>query len=400
MGEIVLTDAKIRQVKLPAKGQTTLADEAGLYIIIRANGSKLWRYRFKFNGREVLMALGEYPDVSLQMARERHMEARRKRAADINPQEEKKAEKVTGATFRQVSDLWYESWKGNKSERYGDYVLRRMKDDVYPAIGDKPIQKVKATDLVALCKKIEARGANEIARRCKETCAMVFRWGVGHGYLERNPITEVRSSDVFKPTVKGHHARVEDKELPSVVAALMAHPGIVTRLASKLTMYTALRTANVINLEWAWVNHDAADIRYPAPVMKMRSDFICVLSEQAIAVLRAMKEVSGGGRFVFPGQKKGEALSNGAMLKALRDAGFGGKHTMHSFRAVFTTWAKENGYDRDVIETSLHHHKRGVSAHYDFAAYLPQRRVLAQAWSDHIDSMAAKAKQQVAVAAD
>jgi len=128
----VLTDAKIRQAKQPVKGQSTLADEAGMYIIIRANGSKLWRYRFKWHGKEVLMALGEYPDVSLQMARDHHMEARRKRAAGISPQEEKKTEKVTGATLREV---WYESWKGNKSERYRDYVLRRMEDDVYPDVG-------------------------------------------------------------------------------------------------------------------------------------------------------------------------------------------------------------------------------------------------------------------------
>jgi integrase len=139
------------------------------------------------------------------------------------------------------------------------------------------------------------------------------------------------------------------------------------------------------------VNLDAAEIRYPAAVMKMRSDFISVLSTQAVEVLRGMKLISGGGRYAFPGAKQGKPLSNGAMLKALRDAGFGGEHTMHAFRAEFTTWACENGYDKEHIETSMHHHKRGVSSHYDFAAYLPQRRELAQAWSDHLDSLAARA---------
>jgi integrase len=375
-------------------------DGGGLYLEIRSTG-KLWRWKYRFHGADRLMALGSFPTITLQMARDKHIDGRRSLDRDVDPMAERKAEKVTGATFREVAELWYTAQMANKSERYRDYIKRRLKVDVYPFIGDKAIRTVKAVDVVAVCKRIEDdRKAYEIARRVKENCSLVFRWAVGHGYIESNPIADVKSSDVLRPSVKGHHARVEDAELPSVIAALYRHPGITTRMASKVTMYTALRTANVIGLEWAWVNLDAAEIRFPAAVMKMRSDFICVLSAQAVDVLRAMKQISNGNRWVFPGAKRGDALSNGAMLKALRDAGFGGRHTMHSFRAVFTTWARENSYAKDVVETSLHHHKRGVSAHYDFAAYLPERRLLAQAWSDHLDSLAVKGNQPQEQTAD
>jgi integrase len=364
-------------------------DGGGLYLEIRSTG-KLWRWKYRFHGADRLMALGSFPIITLQMARDKHIDGRRLLDRGVDPMAERKAAKVTGATFREVAELWYETQMADKSARYRDYVKRRLKDDVYPFIGDKAIRAVKAVDVVAACKRIEQRKAYEIARRVKENCSQILRWAVGHGYIEFNPVADIKSSDVLRPSVKGHHARVEEPELPSVVAALYRHPGIITRMASKLTMYTALRTANVIGLEWAWVNLDAAEIRFPGAEMKMRSDFICVLSAQAVDALRAMKQISSGYRWVFPGAKRGKSLSSGAMLKALRDAGFGGLHTMHAFRAVFTTWARENSYAKDVVETSLHHHKRGVSAHYDFAAYLPERRVLAQAWSDNLDSLAAK----------
>jgi hypothetical protein len=236
---VKLTDSEVKMAKVAQK-PWKIAGGHGLFLLVQANGSKLWRFSYRFNGLQKTLALGNYPVTTLAMVREKHLEARRLLAQGVDPSAARQAEKVQGATFREVANLWYESWKANKSERYRDYVMRRMKDDVYLAIGDRPIQRVTAVEVVALCKKIEQRGPHEIARRCKESISMAFRWGVGHGYCERNPVADVRSSDVLMPSTKGHHARVESERLPAVVAALSNHPGIITRLASRLTMYTAL----------------------------------------------------------------------------------------------------------------------------------------------------------------
>jgi integrase len=393
-----LTDTEVKRSR-PTDKPYKLTDGRGLFLLVKPNGAKLWRYKYSFAGKEKLMALGAYPVVTLAMARDRHLDARRVLSSGSDPMEARKAEAAQGITFREVAEQWYANWRANKSARYGDYVQRRLNGDIYPAIGSRPIAQITTPMVVGIAKRIESRGAYEIARRAMETVGQIMRYGVAHGHCERDVTKDVKPSDVLKATTKGNHARVKDEELSGVVAALYRHPGIITRMACKLTMYTALRTANVIGLEWAWVKLDEARIDFPADTMKTRTPFICLLSDQAVSVLAAMRQFSDGARYVFPGQKPGVALSNGAMLKALRDAGFGGKHTMHAFRAVFSTWAHETGYEHDHIERCLHHQKRGVSAHYDFAVYLPQRRELMAVWSRHLDGLAAKALL-TAVAAD
>lgn len=307
-----------------------------------------------------------------------------------DPLAEKIAAEKTGKTFEEVADSQHEVWKVGKAAAHINRVRSRMRRDILPAIGSRQIATLTAPDVVAMCRKIEARGVGETARRAFEDCSAVFSHGITIGACERNPCAEVRASDFLKATVKRNHSRVEDGELPAVIKALWHHPGVVTRMAAKLTVYTALRTANVIGLEWTWVDLEAARITFPAEEMKTRTPFVCVLSAQAVDVLRFMREMSGNGRYVFPGHKRGDSLSNGAMLKALRDADFGGKHTMHSFRAVFTTWAAEAGHSKDAVEAQLHHVKKGVRAHYDFAALIEARKPLMKAWAAHVEALVAK----------
>jgi integrase len=393
---VKLTDSEVKRAKASDK-PWKISDGHGLFLLVQPTGGRLWRFAYRFDGRQKLLALGSYPSTTLAMAREKHMEARRLLAQVIDPSEAKKAKKAAGITFRTVAEEWYAAWHANKSQRYREYVRRRFRDDIYPSLGNKPIAQITTPMIVAIGKKIEQRGAFEIARRAIGSVGQVMRYGAGHGYCERDVTQDFKSSDVLKASAKGHHARVDDAELPGVVAALYRHPGLITRMACKLTMYTALRTSNVIGLEWAWVNLEDARIDFPSDVMKIRVPFICPLSDRAVAVLAACKQFSEGERFVFPGQKHGAALSNGAMLKALRDAGYGGRHTMHSFRAVFTTWAAEAGFSKDHVEAQLHHIRKGVRSHYDFASYIPQRRELMNAWAAHLDALAS---QGVALAAD
>ncbi|HUB28340.1 MAG TPA: integrase arm-type DNA-binding domain-containing protein [Terracidiphilus sp.] len=380
-----------------ADKQYTLWDGDGLYLLVTQT-SKLWRYKFRFNGRERLMALGSFPVVTLKAARDKHINARRLLDAGIDPIEHQKQERAQGTTFKQSAEEWFATWSAGKAPAHINRVHARMERDIYPVIGNRAIAKITAPDITALARKVESRGVGETARRVLENCSAVFVHAVASGYAPHNVCADIQAGTILKQTAKRNHARVADDELPKVIAALYAHPGIVTRMAAKLTMYTVLRTANIIALEWEWVNLDELKITFPAEVMKTRSPFVCVLSPAAADVLRFMHEMSKGQRYVFSGHKRGEHLSNGAMLKALRDAGYGGQQTMHSFRAVFSTQAHEHGFEHDHIEAALHHQRKGVTAHYDFSQYLPQRKELMKWWAAWLDEQAAKEPPQNAAA--
>lgn len=391
---MALTATEVERSKHTEKPYT-LWDGDGLYLLVTPT-SKLWRYKFRLNGRPRLMALGSFPVVTLKSARDKHIDARRLLDVGIDPIEHQKQERTQGTTFKQAAEEWFETWKAGKAPAHINRVQARMKRDIYPAIGNRTILKITAPDITALVRKAESRGVGETARRVLENCSAVFVHAVASGYTPHNVCADIQAGTILKQTTKRNHARVADDELPKVIAALFAHSGIVTRMAAKLTMYTALRTANVIALEWEWIKLDESCITFPAEVMKTRSPFICVLSTAAEDVLKFMHEMSTGQRYVFPGHKRGEHLSNGAMLKALRDAGYGGQQTMHSFRAVFSTQAHEHGFEHDHIEAALHHQRKGVTAHYDFSQYLPQRRELMNWWAAWLDEQAAKERAQIA----
>ncbi len=403
-GITVLTDTEIKHSQ-PGDKDYKLFDTgtgaiAGLHVLVKKNGAKLFRLKFYFHGKEQLLSLGAYSERTLAEARKKAMEARRQLLDGINPCEAKKeaekAKRTKGITFKQAAEEWFERWKVQKAHAHINRVQARMENHIYPEIGSRDIAKLTTPDITALVRKVESKGVGETARRVLENCSAVFVHAVASGYAPHNICADIEAKAILKQTTKRNHARVSDDELPGVIQALNAHPGIVTRKAAQFTMYTALRTANVIGLEWEWVNLDESRITFPAEVMKTRQPFICVLSSAAVGVLEYMQEMSRGQRYVFPGHKRGDHLSNGAMLKALRDAGYGGQQTMHSFRAVFSTQAHEHGFNHDHIEAALHHQRKGVTAHYDFSKYLPQRRALMEWWAGWLDDQAAKVPVQIA----
>lgn len=394
---MILTDTEIKRARA-AERPWKMSDGHGLYVLVQPNGSKLFRYGYRFGGKQKLLALGQYPVTTLAIAREKHMAARRLIAQGIDPAAQRQAEKVAGTTFREVAEQWYENWRTNKSARYGDYVGRRLTGDIYPAIGSLAIARIEAPLIVSLCKRIEDRGAYEIARRTMETVGQVFRFGVARGHCLRNPVADVRPADVFKPTTKGHHARVDLDKLPSLLRAMYDYQGTaVTKFAMRLTAYTVVRTGELLGAEWSEVNLDAAEWRIPPERMKMRTPHIVLLSPQAIEILRALRHLTGRGKYVFPGNGRSKPLSNMAMLKGLQRIGFGGEMTMHGWRSIFSTQAHEAGWPHEHIELCLAHQRRDkVAASYDFATYLEPRRELMDWWAGWLDEQAAKEPVQMA----
>lgn len=387
-----LTDTRIRTSKAQKKAYR-LPDGKGLFLWVTPAGGKLWRWKYRHEGIEKLMSFGQYPDVPLAEARERHGAARKLLAAGVDPMAERKAEKATiraaaEDSFQSIAALWVEHWKDGKSPRHVEYVKRRMDVDILPCLGARPIAEIEAPELVAITKAIEQRGARDIAKRALETTGQVFRYAIAHGHARRNPASEIRPSDILKSTRKVNYARVDARELPELLKAIELYKGTpVTRLAIKLMALTFVRTSELIGTKWAEFDMEAARWDIPAERMKMRTPHIVPLAAQAIEVLEMLRTLTGASEWLFPGDRSAaKPMSNNTILKALERMGYKGRMTGHGFRGLASTVLHEKGYGHEHIELQLAHAPRNaVSAAYNHALYLEPRAKMMQDWADFLE---------------
>ena len=387
-----LTDTEIKRAKTTERAYS-MGDGGGLYLWVKPTGGKLWRWSYRFEGKEKLMSFGKYPDVSLALARDRHAEARKLLATGIDPMAqrkiEKKVQKVSSEnSFQSVYARWLEYWQEGKSPRHVDSVRRRMAADILPCLGARPIAKIEAPELVAMANAIQDRGARDIAKRALETVGQVFRYGIAHGLATRNPATEIRPSDILKSTPKTNYARIDAKELPTLLRRIEVYQGKqVTRLAMKLMSITFVRTTELIEAKWTEFDLENARWDIPAERMKMRTPHIVPLARQALEVLEMLRELSGKGEWLFPGDfNPAQPMSNNTILKALERMGYKGRMTGHGFRGLASTILHEQGYAHDHIELQLAHAPRNaVSAAYNHALYLEPRARMMQDWADFLE---------------
>jgi integrase len=385
---MALTDTVIRKAK-PQDKTYRLSDGGGLYLSITATGSKLWRWKYRFEGREKLMAFGLYPDISLAQARDRHAEARKLLATGIDPMAKRKAEK-TGpvTTFQSVAAHWHEHWKHGKSFRHTEYVERRLEANVLPVLGERPIAEIQAPELVAMIQAIKDRGANDIAKRMLETTGQIFRYAVAHGYISHNPASNIRPIDILPSTQKTNYARVDAKELPDLLRAIEVYQGThVTRFALKLIALTFVRTGELIAAKWSEFDFEARRWDIPVERMKMRTPHIVPLARQTMQVLDTLKTLTGDSQWLFPGDRDAKKpMSNNTILKALERMGYKSRMTGHGFRGLASTILHEQGYAHEHIELQLAHAPRNaVSAAYNHALYLEPRAKMMQDWADFLE---------------
>jgi integrase len=405
-----LTVKQIENAK-PSSKPYKLADTGGLCLLVSPSGAKLWRWRYRFDGKEKMMALGEYPLVSLLQARELHLAARRTLTAGVDPMTERKAEvearqkeaqerqREAENSFENVARKWWEWWAFGKSPRHADYVLRRMEADVFPAFGHKFIDAVSAADIRELMLAIETRGARDVAKRAHETTGQIFRYAVANGLAKRNPATDFKPSDILKAAKEENFARVDAKGLPKLLATMDHYDGdAITRFALKLIAYTFVRTSELIEAPWTEFDLENARWAIPPERMKMDTPHIVPLSRQSLDVLRALKLLTGNGQLVFRGaQDKNKPMSNNTILFALYRMGYQGRMTGHGFRGLASTILHENGFEEAHIELQLAHMKRNkVAAAYNHAKYLTQRTAMMQWWADYLDAQLAKGRAAMA----
>jgi integrase len=388
----VLNATEIRKAK-PKAAAYQMTDGLGLFLWVTPVGSKLWRWKYRHGGVQKTLSYGKYPDVSLEAARERHAAARRLLADGTDPMAQRKAEKTKSATadaqsFKSIADLWLEHWSVGKSVRHVDTTRRRLEANTLPLLGARPIDAILAPELVKMVKAIEKRGASDLAKRALETTGQIFRYAIAHGYAKRNPAADIKPSDVLRPTVKRHMARVDAAELPALLKAIEVYRGhVVTRLAMKLMALTFPRTSEMIGARWSEIDLAARRWNIPAERMKKRKPHIIPLATQTLEVLELLRSITGGGKLLFPGDRDPrKPMSDWTILMALRRMGFGGRQTGHGFRGIASTILHEQGFNHDHIEIQLAHVPRdAVSAAYNHALYLAPRAKMMQHWADYLE---------------
>ncbi|HEU5340160.1 tyrosine-type recombinase/integrase [Edaphobacter sp.] len=388
-----LAETKIKNAKAGLKPRR-LADGRGLYLLITPVGGKFWRAKYRYRGKEKTITFGQYPDISVKAARERHADALKLMAEGKDPMAERKAQKAvlriaTETTFQKIAEEWHKHWSAGKSERHAEYVMRRLKADAFPAIGSAPIASIEAPALVRLVKGIQERGVNDIAKRVLETLGQIFRYAVAHDYCKRNPAADIKPADVLKSTPKTNYARIDAKELPGLLRAIEVYQGTpATRLAIKLIAHTFVRTGELIGARWEEFDFEAKRWNIPAERMKMRTPHIVPLSQQALETLELLRPLTGEKELLFPGERDHKKpMSNNTILKALERMGYKGRMTAHGFRGIASTILHEQGFDHQHIELQLAHAPRNaVSAAYNHALYLDQRTKMMQWWSDYLET--------------
>lgn len=277
-----LTETAVKKAK-PEPQPQKLFDGRGLYLHIAPTGSKLWRYAYRFNGKQKLMALGAYPDVSLAQARDRHAQARKVLAGGVDPMEQRKAVKESQdakqTTFEDVFDLWFEKWAVGKDDRHAEQTKRRMNADVLPAFGSKPVDDVDADDVREMILAIDERGARDVAKRAHSTVGQIYGFAVAHKLAKRNPAADFKFKHLQLAQAKSKNfARIEAKELPELLAKMDAYNGTaITKLAMRLLAYTFVRTSELIEAEWTEFDIDNARWDIPPERMKMDTAHIVPL---------------------------------------------------------------------------------------------------------------------------
>jgi len=390
---MALTNVGITQAK-PKDKSYKLSDSGGLQLHVNPNGSKLWRLAYRYNKKQKLLALGRWPEVSLKAAREKRDEAKRQLAEGIDPSRVRRLEKeraISQTSFETIARDFIARQKGTRWKKdYADDRLRRLELDVFPYIGDRPIDKIEPPDLLACLRRVESRGAHEMAGKLRRLTGQIFRYGVACGFCSRDPAADLR--DALTPNKEQHLAAVKPEELPDLMHQIDGLKGTpVTRLALFCLALTFVRTSEMIGATWDEFDFDNALWTIPAKRMKVEDgpDHTVPLARQTLEVLDDLRDLNGHSKFVFARRRDPKKpISNNTCLYALYRLGYKGRMTGHGFRSVASTAMNESGlWTPDAIERQLAHYERNkVRGAYNRAQYLDERRQMMQWWADELDA--------------
>lgn len=387
-----LTDTAVRKAQSREK-QFKISDAGGLYLLVTPDGAKYWRLKYRHAGKEKLLAIGVYPLVTLAQAREDRDEAKRLLKHGIDPVLHRKQQRHSAAvaaanTFSIVAREWHDKQKHQWVEHHAQSVMESLESNVFPDLGHRPIGEITAPELLATLRKIEKRGALDVAQRVLQRSGAVFRYGIAAGFCTYNPAGDLRGA--LKAPKPKNHASLRESELPEFVKKLEGYDGRPeTKYALRLLLLTFVRSGELRGALWEEFDTEAAEWRIPADRMKMRIEHIVPLSTQVIEVLDALRPITGQSRYLFPHVSRPDrCMSENTMLYALYRMGYHSRATGHGFRTTASTILNERGFHPDAIERQLAHaEKNKVRGAYNKAEYLPARRRMMQEWADYLDEV-------------
>lgn len=390
---MALTDLQIKASK-PGPKPYKLTDEKGLFLLINPNGSKYWRLKYRFAGKEKMLALGVYPEVTMKIARERRDEARKQLAQRIDPGQQRKILKTlnferASNSFEAVAVEWFDKHKDSWATGHSSKIIDRLKRDVFPWLGGRPIAEISAPEVLAVLRRIEGRGAYETAHRAKGNISQVIRYAIATGRAERDPCPDLRGA--LKPaTVKHFPAITDPKEVGVFLRVIEGYKGtFISRCALRLAPLLFTRPGELRTAEWSAIDLERAEWRFR--VNKNGTDHLVPLAHQALEILREIHPLSGGGRYVFPGRDPKKPMSEATINAALRRMGFDTKEeiTGHGFRAMARTILHERlRIKPEIIEHQLSHRVAGpLGGAYDRTKFIDDRKEMMQRWADYLDEL-------------
>ena len=376
----------------PREKAYKLADGAGLYLEVVPSGSRYWRMKYRFNGKEKRMAFGVYPAVSLAQARALRDEAKKKLAEGIDPSFAKKEEKLVrdvqlNNTFQSVALEWHGTKASRWSEGYASDIIEAFNKDIFPYIGQQPVNEIKPLVLLNVLRRMESRGATEKAKKVRQRCSEVFRYAIVTGRAEYNPAADLTSA------MSGHESKhypfLTVEELPDFFKALSGYTGSpLVVLAARLLILTGVRTGELRGAFWSEFDLEKAVWEIPAERMKMKRPHLVPLSTQALEIVQQLKVMSGQYPLVFPGRNDPrKTMSEASINQVFKRIGYTGKVTGHGFRHTMSTILHEEGFNTAWIETQLAHvDKNAIRGTYNHALYLEGRKEMMQWYGDYVDS--------------
>lgn len=394
---MALKELQIRHARAADK-VTQMTDERGLYLEVHPNGSKLWRYKYRYMGKQKRLALGRYPEVGLAEARNRRDQARSKLEAGIDPLLERKREKLVaafsaansfGELAREYIDKRVAEGQSEATTQKANWLLEQLKP-----IWTFPVTDIKPVDLLAALKRVEAQGKHETARRCRSFASRVFRYAVATGRGESDPSSILRGA-LIVPKTKHHGAILDPRQLGELLRAIDCYTGHrITRLAMQLSPHVMTRPGELRMAVWQEIDLDNAVWKIPAERMKMRRPHEVPLSRQVVAYFRELFELTGPDGFVFPAfHTWRRPLSENTINQCFRRMGYAvGEVTAHGLRTTASTLLNESGkWSPDAIERSLAHaDSNSIRGTYNRGRYWDERVAMHQWWSDYLDELKAQ----------
>jgi len=391
---MLLTDTKLRSLK-PTERPQRFFDGDGLYIEIRPNGGKWWRFKYRYEGKEKLLSFGTYPDVPIALARKRRAEARQLVAAGTDPsaarQEAKQAKQRDAlSTVEAVSRAWLAHRASGWTPGTLEAITASLENHVFPTLGTRPIREIAARDIKHVVQAIDKVGAGETAGRVFQRLRSIYRYALSEDLVEADPTYPLKPAEIFKPRSVNHRLALAEADMPAFFRKLDAYEGDPsTKAALELLILTAVRPGELRGARWKEIDEARSLWRIPAERMKMATEHVVPLSTRALAILKHVRALSTRQELVFPSPfYPGKPLSDGTLNSALARLGYKGVATAHGFRTLFSTCANESGWNSDVIEKQLSHEERdGVRGAYNRAQWLAERTKLMQWWADHLDKL-------------